>query len=475
MKRTFGALAAMGGGGLLGQLGAASAQASVTTDYQALVCIFLYGGNDCHATLVPNSVAATNPTKGVAFDQYFAARGGSHVFYDRDSLDKAKTLISSGSDSFYLHPELSGIAKLYSSKRAAILANVGCLRKPTTKAEFAKQDPTVLPEALFSHSDQTSEWQAAIQDSTKASSGWGGRVIDQFNTRYKMPNVNAFNAGSNGLFTVGKTARPLVAAATGDVNRAVRPLVVRTDERYRPVLETFNQFMSFDNGVQLVSAANELLDKGAKDARLLSGSLGTAAKFTNFDLSNALARQLQLVAQVISVSSQLAFGKQIFFVSLGGFDTHGSQGGQATGASSPGTHPHLMKQLNDAVVSFDDALASLSKPAPNVTTFTCSEFGRALQPSGTGTGTGTDHGWGGHQFIIGNAVKGGKVYGTYPDLTLGKSPDFATERGTLIPTTSVLQYGATLAKWLGVAKEDLVSVMGPDLENFSGNPVLEFL
>jgi len=212
------------------------------------------------------------------------------------------------------------------------------------------------------------------------------------------------------------------------------------------------QLLTFDNGLQLVQAGNGVVERGNSYANTLTGLLQTSSLKTVFPSGNSLAAQLQTVANVMSVRSQLGLTRQIFFCDFGSFDTHGMQ---------LETQQALLQQLSQAVLAFYQATQELGI-AQNVTTFTASEFGRTLNPSGT---DGSDHAWGNHHFVLGGGVQGGKFYGTFPSLVLGSEND-ANSRGTLIPTTAISQYGATLAQWFGVSAANLPTVF-PNIGNFA--------
>ena len=212
------------------------------------------------------------------------------------------------------------------------------------------------------------------------------------------------------------------------------------------------QLLTFDNGLQLVQAGNGVLSRGSQYADTLTSLLQTSTLTTKFPAANSLAAQLQTVANVMSVRSQLGLSRQIFFCQIGSFDTHAGQFA---------TQQTLLQQLSQAVAAFYEATQEMGINQ-NVTTFTASEFGRTLTPSGN---DGSDHAWGNHHFIIGGGVQGGKFYGTFPSLALGGDYD-ANSRGTLIPTTAIAQYGATLAQWFGVSAANL-PVVFPNITNFT--------
>lgn len=219
------------------------------------------------------------------------------------------------------------------------------------------------------------------------------------------------------------------------------------------------QLLTFDNGLQLVQAGNAILSRGNAYANTMTSLLANVNISTEFP-QNSLAAQLLTVAKVMAVRRELGLTRQIFFCQLGSFDTHSAQ---------LETQEALLAQLSQAVAAFYQATQELGIDK-SVTTFTASEFGRTLSPSGT---DGSDHAWGNHHFVIGGGVQGSKFYGTFPSLELGNDHD-ANNRGTLIPTTAVSQYGATLAEWFGVSAAALPNIF-PNIANFSASPPLNFL
>lgn len=433
-RRDFlkGALATVGAAGALGKFGEMAALASNPSNnlpYQALVCIFLAGGNDGHNTVVPIATAQQN------YPLY--AQGRQTLALPQAGLKP----INSGNDVYGLHPRLTEIQGLYNTGVAAVVANVGNMVKPITRPEYLSP-AAVVPSQLFSHSDQVSQWQSAIPNGP-ATTGWGGRAEDL------MANANAnavfspiTSTSGCGLFCTGQQTY----AATVPVGGA--SLLIGANGG--PRLQAVQQLMAFDNGLKLVSAANANYNRGVGFSQALNAALATAKVNTPFP-ATLLGQQLQTVAKVMSIRGVLGISRQVFFCQLGGFDTHSSE---------LADQDALLAQLSPAVNAFYLATQELLVDKA-VTTFTASEFGRTLQPNGNG---GTDHAWGSHHFVIGGGVMGGKVYGQFPSLALG-GPDDANSRGTLIPTTSVAQYAATLASWFGVDQASLATVC-PNIGNF---------
>jgi len=437
--RSVGALGAIGGLSKFGEMNALAAGSG----YQALVCIFLAGGNDGHNTVIPITTSQQN------YSLYQQGRGSL-------ALAQSSLLpIMNGSDTYGLHPSLVEIQGLYNQGKAAVLANVGMLVQPITRAAYLSNNPALVPSALFSHSDQSNQWQTSIPNGI-ASTGWGGRITDLLqpqNAGAIFPPISTMS--SCGLFCTGQQTFPATVPPPPSGSTAASGIATLSGIQNAPARSAgMQQLMTFDNGLQLVQAGNGIMTRGNNYANTLTALLANVSLKTQFPAGNPLAAQLRTVANVMSVRSQLGLTRQIFFCQLGSFDTHSAQ---------LETQQPLLQQLSQAVLAFYQATQELAIDQ-NVTTFTASEFGRTLTPSGA---DGTDHAWGSHHFIIGSGVGGGKFYGNFPLLATGSSDD-ANTRGTLIPTTAVDQYGATLAQWFGVAAGSLPQVF-PNIGNFPTN------
>ncbi len=431
------ALTSVGALGAFGKFGEMNALAATNAPYQALVCIYLAGGNDSNSMVIPIATAQQN------YSVY--AQGRQTLAIPQASLQP----IQNGADTYGLHPLMPEMAALYTAGNAAILANVGMLVQPTTPQIFQQNLLAQLPTQLFSHSDQQNQWQAAIPNGT-ASTGWGGRVEDNLLAQY---NANAgftpvTSTSGCGLFCTGQQT----FAATVPVGGASLLQGATTASR----LAAVQQLMSFDNGLKLVTAANANFNRGVGFSTTLTNALKTAKVNTVFP-ATLIGQQLLTVAQIMSIRSQLGIGRQVFFCQLGGFDTHGAQ---------QGTQDPLLQQLSQAVAAFYTATQEVGTDAVT-TTFTASEFSRTVQPNGS---AGTDHAWGGHHFIVGTGVnsggslRGGQIWGQFPSLALG-GPNDANTRGTMVPTTSVDQYAATMAEWFGVTPANINSIF-PYVANF---------
>jgi len=448
LRDTLRSVSALGAMSVLAKFGEMNALADAQSGYQALVCIYLAGGNDGHNMVIPISTAQQN------FSVYQKGRKAL-------ALSQGTLLpVLNGSDTYGLHPAMKEIQGLYNQGSAAVLANVGNLVTPITRAAYQSNNRSIVPSALFSHSDQSSQWQTAIPNGI-ASSGWGSRVADQVesqNSAAIFPPISSMSGC--GLFCNGQHTYPATVPPPYSSSQGATGMATLNGIRNAPSTAAgMQQLLSFDNGLQLVQAGNGVLSRGNNYANTLTGLLQTSTLTTTFPAKNYLAAQLQTVANVMSVHSELGLSRQIFFCEFGSFDTHGQQ---------RETQQTLLQQLSQAVAAFYAATQEMGI-AQNVTTFTASEFGRTLNPSGT---DGSDHAWGSHHFVIGGGVQGGKFYGQFPLLALGGSDD-ANTRGTLIPTTAISQYGATLAQWFGVSAANLPSVF-PNIANF-GSSNLGFL
>jgi uncharacterized protein (DUF1501 family) len=437
------ALSAIGGASVVGKLSQvnALAQSSCPTDYKALVCIFMFGGNDGNNTVIPINTPKSNAYNSYA--NYAKVRGG--LALAQSTLNPINT---SRGDSYGLHPGLVELATLYNTGgKVAVLANVGTLVNPLSQSDYLHQ-AKAIPLNLFSHLDQQTEWQTSIAQGF-ATTGWGGRLADA------MQNCNTSNfpvivsVGGNALFNTGTVTNPAtvtpgqVLGLQGFSGSAVN--IARFD--------SLANLLNFNNGYTLVNSENYISYNGINQAGVLNEALaGSAALQTAFP-NTSLGSQMAQIAKIIKVRSALGVNRQIFFAFLGGFDTHDAElTQQSTG----------LIQVSQAMNAFYSATLELGV-SQSVVTFTESDFNRTFQPSGGAT-LGTDHAWGSHHFIMGGAVKGGDVYGTFPTQELS-GPDDANNRGIWIPTTSLDQYGATLATWFGVSPTMLPTVF-PNLPNF---------
>jgi len=414
------------------------AAASTASDYKALVCVFLYGGNDYANTLVPYD--QTN------YDLYNGLR--PTLAYARTALDA--TALSpatplAGGRQYAIAPELAPLLPLFNAGHLAVMLNVGTLIQPTTKAQYtAKSVP--LPPKLFSHNDQQSVWQSSSPEG--ATSGWGGRIGDLFEAGNGNATFTCVNVSGNAVYLSGKTAVQYQVSPSGSV--ALRAL--NNPLFGSAACSSALQSVITQPRTHLLEAEyTRVTQRSITANQLLTASLLPASSITTaFPTPNSLADQLKLVARMIASADALGAKRQVFFVSLGGFDTHD---GLLT------THPTLLTNVSNALSAFYAATVELGV-ASQVTTFTASDFGRTL----SGNNDGSDHGWGSMHFLLGGAVNGQRFYGT-PPAVASNGPDDVGQ-GRLLPTTSVDQYAATLGKWFGVSDTDLLTVL-PNLSNYS--------
>jgi uncharacterized protein (DUF1501 family) len=443
LKSSVRSVSAIGAASLLAKFGEMNALAANTSGYQALVCIFLAGGNDGHNMVIPISTAQQN------FSMYQKGRSG--LAMSQASL-KA---IANGSDTYGLHGSMPEMQSLYNQGIAAVVPNVGNLVLPITRAQYGSNNLALLPNSLFSHSDQMNQWQSAIPTGI-AKSGWGGRITDSLASHNSSAIFPAIaNMSQCGFFCNGEQTIP--AAVPPPVSGSNLATGMQTLTGVTTSASTSagqQEMLTFDNGLQLVQQVNSTVKRAQNYSDTLNGMLTTSSLTTKFPANNPIAAQLQTVANVMSVRSELGIGRQIFFCQFGSFDTHSAQ---------LTLQSQLLQQLSQAVAAFYKATQELGLQ-DSVTTFTASEFGRTLNPNGSG---GSDHAWGSHHFVVGGGVKGGKFYGTFPSLALGGDND-ASIRGTLIPTTGIAQYGATLAQWFGVSAAN-VSTIFPNIANFKSS------
>lgn len=440
LKRTCCTAAAAFSAASFQRFGLVNALAQSAQDYKALVCIFMFGGNDANNLVVPMSSGG--------YANYAQIR---QVL----ALPQASLLPINPASAgpFGFHPKMVEVASLFNSNHAAVLANVGTLVRPTTRDQF-QHGGAQLPSNLFSHSDQQEQMQTATLNGT-AVTGWAGRTADQIQAIYggNFPMVISL-AGTN-IFCEGVVARAIEAGS--DPTQLLSGYHGSGDDNAR--FAAFQNLLTFDTGLSLIQSASSVTSHALQDAKTLADTMAAAPGIMTQFPNSGLATQLKQVARIIQVRSALGLQRQIFFVSIGGFDTHSTQ--------LP-AQDSLFTQISQAVGAFYQATVELGV-AQQVTAFTLSDFGRTLQPD---SNSGSDHAWGSHHMIVGGAVNGGDFYGTFPTLALN-GPDDATDAGRWIPTTSVDQYGATLANWFGVPAAQLPSIFG-NLPNFT-SPTVGFL
>jgi uncharacterized protein (DUF1501 family) len=435
----YASLAAAGNALALRPFGALNALAQSTTDYKALVCIFLFGGNDANNTLIPFDTAG--------YGKYSSLRGDL-------ALAQNTLLPLNGAPDFALNPNLPDIQNLFANKNAAFVANVGTLVQPLTRAEYLAGQ--TCPTNLFSHPDQQLEWQNAAP-SPATPTGWAGRMADALGASYNrgasIPMITSV-AGDT-LFCNGAATSP-VSISPGNVGGANCSEGAECSARQTSA----QALLTLDSGISLVQADDSITTNAYAYAKTLADATQSITPLkTAFPTNNSLAAQLKQIAQIIQVRGALGVQRQIFFASMGNFDTHSDQLTLQNG---------LLAQVSPALAAFYNATLELNV-ASQVTSFTMSDFSRTFQPN---SNTGSDHAWGSHHVVLGGAVKGGQIYGTYPTLALG-GPDDSGSNGRWVPSTATCQYAATLAQWFGVPTGSLSSVL-PTIGNF-GNSNLGFV
>ncbi|HZY19094.1 MAG TPA: DUF1501 domain-containing protein [Ramlibacter sp.] len=418
----------------LAAMGEAAAQTA--TDYKALVCVFLYGGNDYANTVVAYDQAS--------HDAYRALRPS--VALDRAAL--APTLLNPatplpGGRQYALAPGLAPLLPVFDAGRMAVLLNIGTLVTPTTKAQYqARSVP--LPPKLFSHNDQQSYWQASSPEGAR--SGWGGRLGDLFAAGNGTSTFTCISVTGNAVYLAGQSAVQYQVTSNGSVpvNGVKRPLYgsAACSQALQNLLVAPRTHLLENEYARVTRRSVEANDQ-------LTSALAGATLTTAFP-TGGLADQLKLVARLIAARSALGAKRQVFFVSIGGFDTHDSL---AT------AHPGLMASVGGALAAFQQATQDLGV-SEQVTAFTASDFGRTLLSNNDGS----DHGWGSMHFVVGGAVRGRSFVGNAPVLA-DNGPDDVGQ-GRLLPALSVDQLAGTLAGWFGVSASDQLTVL-PNLDNFS--------
>lgn len=433
---SLGAMTATGG---LSRLGLLNAITQPTGPYRALVCVFLYGGNDSNNLVVP-----LDPT---VYGKYKAIRQGL-------ALDSATLLPYDKSKQYGMHPNFKELDAF--SSQLAIVANVGTLTQPTTRDQYTKNS-FAMPSNLFSHADQQGEWQTGVV-SGMANTGWAGRLADHMGQNNPGSTYPMFvTVTGSTVQGIGNSTHPGAVSpgqAVGLQGFGKDPASLARLDALKMLVS--QDTMKMDSGAILLRQAGHNMQNSLTDADTLNSALASAKPLTTAFPNTSIGNQLLEVAKLIEARGALHMNRQIFFCALGGFDTHSNQ------LIDQG---NLFTQLSAAMAAFYKATEEMNV-ADQVTTFTESDFARTLQPNSNG---GTDHAWGSHHMVMGASVKGGKMYGTFPTIELNGASDAGGE-GRWIPTTSVDQYGATLAQWFGLPAAQL-SLVFPNITNFASTDV----
>ena len=438
--------------------------ASAQAGYKAVVCLFLYGGNDGTNMVVPNDLSRYN--------QYQSVRGA--LALPRGSL------VGLGSSGFGLHPAMSALAPVWSAGALTPVFNVGPLYAPVTKTELrnAPASSPLLPDSLFSHSDQQVLWETSTTNALERT-GWGGRAAAAMGIGSPVISV-----GGNGRFGLSSLDAPLVLPEPGStfglegLSSTSVPVVQR------------KAALSAIYGLPQGNVLGDIYAQRQLEAMAVADRLGALVKIqpvdgvsggidaafapltsANGELTTRLGDQLYQVAKLINGRTTVQGNRHIFFAQMGGFDNHSNQ---VSVDSQSGDHARLLKEMADAMACFHNAMVALGL-SDQVTLFTQSDFGRTFK---TNSSNGTDHAWGNHQLVMGGAVRGNNTHGVYPDLVLGGPSDIGVDsweqHGRWVPTSSVDQYAATLLSWMGASNGQLDSVL-PNLANFGSARSLGFL
>lgn len=407
---------------------AAAAATSPFTDYKALVCVFLYGGNDQNNVLVP---------RGSDYALYSKGRTG--LALAESSLLPLNQVGGDGRQ-YGLHPSMAALQNRFNQGQTAILANVGPLIAPTTRTDYVNRR-IPLPPNLFSHDDAQTHWQTSVPEEA-AITGWGGRMADLFQSLGEQPAISfLMNIADTSVWQRARSMAQLRLSSGGVIGLNN----LNTDTK-TGITNTLN--LPYTN--LLEDSYGDILKRAMDNGDAISAALLSVPALKTTFPNTGLSNQLKMVARLIQCRSALSMKRQIFFVAQGGYDTHGPQ---------LTAHANLLKELSDALSAFYDATVEINE-ANNVTSFTASDFGRTLIFNGEGS----DHGWGSHHFITGGAVNGARLFGNFPNLTVGGVDD--TSQGRFIPTTSVDQYAATLARWFGVGSSNLTDIL-PNIGRFA--------
>lgn len=441
------------------------------TDYKALVCVFLFGGNDYANTVVPYDNAS--------YDLYSAVRGGGAgrtaggLALGHAELAPTRLMPSvalPGGREYALHPRMTGLASLFNQGDAAVLLNVGPLVVPLTRSQYDGSNRTLypLPPKLFSHNDQQSVWQSSSPEG--ATSGWGGQIADLALSGRSNSNAlfTCMSVSGNTVFLSGDSALAYQVSTGGAVKINSVANNVYGSAAVKAAMASLTRRASSH---RLENAYTEVTARAIGAEGAISSALAGAAaadstsspnpSFAPFSASvldgNPLAAQLKMVARLIAARGSLGNARQVFFVSMGGFDLHDNllKG-----------HNTLLDRLSLAMTAFHESMVLLGVEQ-KVTAFTASDFGRTL----TSNGDGSDHGWGSHHLVVGGAVNGARFFGEAPPVSVGDDPgnpldQWHVGQGRLLPRTSVDQYAGTLAKWFGVSDSELAGIL-PNLSNFT--------
>jgi uncharacterized protein (DUF1501 family) len=396
-------------------------------DYRALVLLFMFGGNDANNLVIPTSAG-----------EYTAyATGRTPVLALPQATLLPLTVQNAPGRTFGLHPAMAGLQGLFNQGKAGIVANVGPLLGPLTKAQYRGRLAPIPPD-LFSHSDQQAQWQSSISDGSPRT-GWGGRLGDL---------IAAANGANRSSTLISVTGNNLFEVGTGMTSFKVSPGNHFGFDFYNatgtdPLSMGITNMLALNNTSLFENAWKDIIARAIENQRILSQALAAVPPFTTVFPNNGLAQQFQMIARLLAVRQPLGLKRQVFFASIGGFDTHGE--------SQLQDQNQLLGEISGALTAFYNATVELGV-ADQVTSFTASDFNRTFRSNGKGS----DHAWGSHHLVVGGGVDGGKIFGQFPTIAIDGPDDDGG--GHFIPTTSVDQYSATLAKWFGVSTADMPTI-----------------
>ncbi len=441
-------------------IGSFAARAADTTGYKALVCVFLKGGMDCHDTVLPYDQSS--------YDSYTNLRQQLMGIYNAlpAGQNRARSQLlplsptnsgDFGGRQFALPPEMAGLHDLFARGKASIVGNVGPLITPIDRTAY-REDRSLRPDKLFSHNDQQATWMSLSAEGQGL--GWGGRFADAalLANANANPVFTAISVAGNEVFLSGQEAVQfqIDSGGTDTIRELENDYLLRGAQRSvvaEAILEDHFRGTGFSGGNFFERDIAAISSRAIDSNKLCNDTLESIGDFVTPFPESGLGRQLSTVAKTIGARNSLGAARQVFFVSMGGFDTHSTQAQKL---------PGLQAQINDAVAAFYAATEELGIEN-DVTLFTASDFGRTLIINGDGS----DHGWGAHHFVVGGAVNGGQIYGDVPPMEVDHSQDAG--RGRLIPTTSIEQFAAPLGRWFGLNESELSTAL-PNLSAFTGSP-----
>ena len=429
------------------------------TDYKALVCVFLYGGNDYANTVVTYDDPSYNLYSSIRGGGAGQTAGGIALA----KADLAATLltpttapidVTGATRQYALHPAMSGLTRLFNAGHAAVQLNVGPLVLPLTRAQYSGTNRTLypLPPQLFSHNDQQSIWQSSSPEGSTV--GWGGNIGDLALSGNSNATFTCMSVTGNAVFLSGDAALQYQVSTSGAIR--ITPATAATVYGSSAVSAAMSSLIQQTRSHKLENEYNRVTRRAISAETTVTAALALPVPTTAFG-ADGLAQQLRMVARLIKGQSVLGAKRQVFLVSMGGFDLHDNLIAQ---------QPTLLGQVSAAMTAFYDATVEMGV-AGKVTAFTASDFGRTLASNGDGS----DHGWGSHHLVVGGAVKGKAFYGSAPPVSVSSTAapedQWHVGQGRLLPSTSVDQYAATLAKWFGVADSELFGIL-PNIGHFGG-------